>query len=97
MITRIVKMSFQPEKVNEFLELFHSSKQLIRNMEGCSHLELLRDKECQHLFFTYSKWDTEEHLQAYRHSEMFDSIWSRTKILFNQKPEAWSICSEALL
>ena len=94
MITRIVKMSFQPEKVETFLELFHSSKHLIRNMKGCRHLELLRDMDHPTIFFTYSIWDTDEHLQAYRQSEVFASIWSRTKILFKEKPEAWSVQSE---
>ena len=40
---RIVKMTFDPEKVNEFLEVFNSSKHLIRAMEGCNRLELLND------------------------------------------------------
>ncbi len=50
MIIRIVKMTFVPEKVNEFLEIFNSSKQLIRNFAGCSHLELLNDINSPNVF-----------------------------------------------
>ena len=29
-------------------------------------------------------------LNNYRNSELFKDVWSKTKILFNKKPEAWS-------
>jgi quinol monooxygenase YgiN len=91
MIIRIVKMSFEPEKVNEFLEIFNSSKQLIRNFEGCRHLELLNDIDQKNIFFTYSYWEQEGHLENYRNSELFAGVWFRTKKLFNAKAEAWSV------
>jgi heme-degrading monooxygenase HmoA len=84
-------MTFVPEKVNEFLEVFHASKQLIRNFEGCSHLELLNDINTSNIFFTYSYWENEEALNRYRNSELFKGVWSKTKILFAGKTEAWSI------
>jgi quinol monooxygenase YgiN len=40
MITRIVKMNFRPEEVENFLNIFHQSKDKIRHMPGCKHLEL---------------------------------------------------------
>ena len=55
MIIRIVKMTFEPEKVNEFLEVFNSSKQLIRNFEGCSRLELLNEINISNVFFIHIK------------------------------------------
>lgn len=91
MIIRIVKMNFQPEKVTEFLEVFHASKQLIRNYEGCSHLELLNDINNPNIYFTYSYWESEMHLDGYRHSDLFAGVWSKTKILFAAKTEAWSV------
>ena len=30
-------------------------------------------------------------LENYRNSELFDTVWSFTKKLFNNKPEAWSV------
>ena len=60
MIIRIVKMTFVSEKVETFLEVFHASKQFIRSMPGCNHLELLNDIHSPNIFFTaggYSRWD----------------------------------------
>ncbi|CAN5570661.1 antibiotic biosynthesis monooxygenase [soil metagenome] len=97
MIIRIVKMSFQPEKVNEFLSIFNESKELIRNMPGCSHLELLNDLNEPSIFFTYSYWNSENDLNNYRKSAIFTFVWAKTKVLFNQKPEAWSVEQKIVL
>ena len=91
MIIRIVKMTFQPEKVNDFQKIFDDSKYLIRNMPGCSRLELLNDINKSDIFFTYSFWESEKDLNNYRDSEVFKNVWSNTKILFAEKPEAWSV------
>lgn len=97
MIIRIVKMNFIPEKVNEFLEIFDESKELIRNMPGCSHLELLNDVNEKNVFFTYSYWSSENELNNYRNSEVFAKVWAKTKILFIAKAEAWSVEQKVVL
>lgn len=91
MFVRIVKMSFQPEKIEEFLNNFNSKKEFIRNSPGCRLLELYRDKTNPNIFFTYSYWDAEQDLENYRNSELFKSVWAQTKVLFNDKPLAWSV------
>jgi len=91
MIIRIVKMVFVPEKVNDFLKVFNASKDKIRTFEGCTNLELLNDIENKNIFFTYSYWQSEGHLNKYRDSQLFKETWSKTKILFSAKPEAWSV------
>ncbi len=97
MFVRIVKLSFQPEKTEEFLGNFEKSKENIRNFPGCRLLELYREKTNTNVFFTYSYWDSEEDLEAYRNSELFKGIWNKTKILFNDKPMAWSVDKLATL
>lgn len=91
MIKRIVKMSFHPEKIAEFLANFEMVKDQIRGFEGCEHLEMFRALTPHHIIFTYSYWRSEDHLNAYRHSELFADTWAKTKALFNDKPEAWSV------
>lgn len=91
MFVRIVKMSFEPAKIEEFLAHFESNKKDIRNFEGCQLLELYRDKFQTNIFFTYSFWDKEELLEKYRQSDLFKTVWLQTKSLFNAKPEAWSV------
>ena len=97
MIIRIVKMTFMPEKVETFLEVFHASKQFIRSMPGCNHLELLNDINSPNIFFTYSYWENETALENYRNSTLFNEVWSYTKTLFSDKPEAWSVDKLATL
>lgn len=91
MIVRIVKMTFQPDKAAEFIEIFNSSKEKIKSQKGCLHLELWNDINDPSTFFTYSHWQTEDDLNNYRHSEVFANVWPRTKLLFSKTPEAWSV------
>lgn len=91
MFIRIVKMSFYPEKTDAFLENFHKNKISIRNFPGNTFLELYRDKNNKSVFFTYSIWESEEDLENYRKSELFNEVWRFTKALFNDKPQAWSV------
>ncbi len=97
MIIRIVKMTFVPEKVNDFLIIFNESKELIRNFEGCSHLELLNDINSPNVFFTYSYWRSENDLNNYRDSDLFGGVWKKTKVLFEAKTEAWSVEQKVVL
>lgn len=91
MLTRIVKLSFQPEKVATFLANFENQKEHIRNFPGCRLLELYRDKTNPNVFFTYSYWEDEQDLENYRNSDLFKGIWANTKVFFNDKPLAWSV------
>ncbi len=91
MITRIVKLTFTPEKIQDFIEIFNSSKNQIRNFEGCKHLALYHDINNTNVYFTYSIWEDPEYLEKYRNSELFKTTWAQTKVLFADKPDAWSI------
>ena len=96
-IIRVVKMTFQEDKVERFLAQFNENKDKIRAFEGCTHLELWRDIQQNHRFYTYSHWDSEDHLNTYRESELFKGIWANTKILFAQKAEAFSVSRQIKL
>ena len=90
MLIRIVRMTFKPEEVSAFLENFEAHKHLIRNFDGCQHLELWQDHTEKNIFVTYSHWEREEALNKYRDSELFKSVWSFTKTLFSEKAQAFS-------
>ncbi len=91
MIKRVVKMTFQPDRVDDFLRIFDDNQHKIRHFPGCHHLELWRCQQPDNIFFTYSFWENEEQLEKYRHSEVFRHTWSQTKQLFIDRPEAWSV------
>jgi quinol monooxygenase YgiN len=91
MLTRIVKMEFQPEKVDDFITHFDSIKETLRSQPGCVSVMLLQDSSTSNRFFTYSVWLEERDLENYRQSPFFKEVWRYTKQLFNAKPEAWSV------
>jgi quinol monooxygenase YgiN len=91
MIVRIVQMTFEADKTEAFQQLFEDRKTTIRNFPGCRHLELWRDTRDPNIFFTYSNWGSEAHLDHYRFSEFFKDTWVKTKALFADKPQAWSV------
>lgn len=84
-------MSFKPENTEAFKAIFETNWTAIRSFDGCSHVELLQDEHHPHVFFTYSIWTSEAHLNRYRESELFQAVWGATKLLFNDKPQAWSV------
>lgn len=91
MFVRIVKLTFQEDKIADFLANFEEIKHQIRNFEGNEFLELYQDKHDARIFFTYSYWRDEEALEKYRKSALFNEVWTYTKTLFADKPEAWSV------
>ncbi len=91
MLIRVVRMTFRPDGVAPFLDLFAASRPLIRAFPGCRHLELWRDADQPEVFCTYSHWESEAALEAYRQSELFRSTWARTKPLFAAKAQAFSV------
>ncbi len=91
MITRIVKMSFKKQEIDSFLKIFHESQSLINAFDGCIDVNLFQDKQDPRILFTISHWKSSDHLDQYRKSELFKTTWARTKVLFDAKPEAWSL------
>ncbi len=91
MITRLVKLDLSHDKAEKFKEIFDHYKEKIKAQEGCHHVELLQDKNDPSLFFTHSVWESEEHLNLYRKSELFGEVWPKTKTFFTNKAEAWSL------
>lgn len=92
MIKRIVKLTFREEAVSNFLnDVFEHSKERIRAFPGCRHMELLQNLNQPNVLFTLSYWDDEAALEAYRQSELFQSTWAKTKVLFAGKAEAWTV------
>lgn len=90
-VTRIVRLSFHLENVPKFMDIFDYSKDKIKAFEGNTHLEVYRDHDFENVMYTLSKWSSHESLENYRKSELFKSTWAKTKVLFNDKPMAFSL------
>jgi heme-degrading monooxygenase HmoA len=84
-------MHFREEAVESFFRLFWEVYPRISTFPGCGGVKLLRDKNVPEIFFTYSTWNDENALEAYRKSELFADTWARTKALFAHRAAAWSV------
>jgi quinol monooxygenase YgiN len=91
MLVRIVRLTLDPARVPEFLEIFAQSQAQIRQQPGCQHLELWQDANVPHIYCTYSHWDDAAALNAYRGSTLFGQVWPATKRLLTKPAEAFSV------
>jgi quinol monooxygenase YgiN len=94
MIVRIVRFHFTEEGVLVFNELFKKHRMAMASFDGCLSLELFNETNQPLAFATISKWKSEQHLEAYRKSELFKTIWQKIKPYFSEKAQAFSL-SEA--
>lgn len=90
-ITRIVRLSFIPEKMDEFMEIYATSSPHIRAFDGCLLLKLKRDYHHPNVLYTYSVWADHQALDKYRDSDLFKTTWAKTKVLFDAKPYVYSL------
>ena len=90
MLVRLVQMTFQPERVPDFLALFRRTATQIRAFPGCLDLELVQPDGDAARFATISRWADADALEAYRQSDLFRSTWAATKVWFSDRPVATS-------
>lgn len=83
-------MTFDPQKLDEFVQVFNASKDQIAAFPGNHGLKLLQDANEKNVYYTYSLWQDDDSLQRYRKSELFKTVWAATRALFIDKPQAWS-------
>ncbi|WP_066757816.1 putative quinol monooxygenase [Crocinitomix algicola] len=89
-IQRIVKMTFKEEHCMDFENYFESIKDKVAGQPGCSGVKLLKDVAENGVYFTYSYWQSQSDLNAYRNTSLFGAVWPKVKKWFADKPEAWS-------
>ena len=91
MIVRIVKLQFDERTHEEAQRHLLSFVENVRSWPGCTHLEVLFDTHRVGGVLTYSHWDSEEALNAYRISLVFREFWSLVKPHLSKPAEAWSL------
>ena len=89
-LLRTVRMTFRPDAVPAFLDLFDDTHERIAAAPGCEGLELWQDPRFPNVLTTVSRWTGEDALDAYRRSDLFRSTWAKTKPLFAAAPVAHS-------
>jgi hypothetical protein len=97
MIHRFVKLEFSRKELPAVRTLFANAAPHVRDFEGCEYLEILFDVKQRGKVITYSHWQSLEHLDAYRHSPVFQDFWLTIKPHFTKPAEAWSMHRGILL
>ncbi|MFZ1705394.1 MAG: antibiotic biosynthesis monooxygenase family protein [Saprospiraceae bacterium] len=97
MIQRIVRLCFKENFTEDFEQIFQQSKHQIKAFKGCHYLELCKDVQDKTVYYTISRWESEQDLNQYRQSDLFVETWSKTKKLFAAKPMAFSLSTLEIL
>lgn len=90
-ITRVVKLTLKPECIGDFCDVFVAHQQQISRFDGCISLQGFQDNKEPNIFFTISQWDSEAHLDNYRFSDFFKTLWTTVKPMFAEKALAHSM------
>lgn len=86
MIKRIVRLHFKGASIQIIKNFLKIKVEGIRSVDGCSHLEIWQDINDPSIMFSYSYWDSEDHLNTYRKSEFFGTVWPFLKSHFQAPP-----------
>jgi heme-degrading monooxygenase HmoA len=84
-------MTFRPGTEADFQQVFRESQPVIKTFNGCIDVNGFGDVANPQVYFTISQWESEEALNNYRNSEFFKQTWTKTKVLFESKAEAWTL------
>jgi quinol monooxygenase YgiN len=90
MLVRIVQLHIKPENLDLFLSFYGGHQAQIGAFRGCHSLKLLQDVQNPNMVATLSEWESEEHLNHYRFSEFFKTLWTQVKPLFESPAKAFS-------
>jgi quinol monooxygenase YgiN len=84
-------MTVKEESVEKFTAYLDTVKDDIKAFNGCEHLDVFRDKENKSIYFSYSIWKSEWHLNRYRKSPFFQETWGTLKQWFSKDTQAWTV------
>ena len=73
-IIRIVRMSFESDRVADFLAMFAERYPLIKHFEGCISLRLMQDEQHPNVYYTISEWKSAQQLEALTRYVLGNSI-----------------------
>ncbi|NEN24326.1 antibiotic biosynthesis monooxygenase [Cryomorpha ignava] len=90
MVIRIVELHIHRDRLEKAQLLLAEVAPNVRKMDGCSHLNILEGLNNNAHITTYSYWKSEDHLNAYRQSNVFKTFWGEIKPLFAMPARAWS-------
>lgn len=90
MLIRIVIMTIEDDRCDDFEAAFSSVRQHISDFEGCIQLRMLRGTDEPSVYTTLSTWTGKDALERYRQSDLFKKTWATVKPMFAARAVAYS-------
>lgn len=90
MITRIIRLTLKISH-EEFTEYINKAKDEFDKFEGCEQIEILKDKIGNNVYFIYTIWKSNKHLNKFRKSEFNKKFWNTIVDLSQNRPQVWSV------
>lgn len=92
MITRIVRLTLKDESSqNDFRALYASRNPMNRGVSGCLEVKIMKDINENNVYYTVSKWTTNEALENYRSSAYFKETWPMVKSTLASKTKVFTM------
>lgn len=91
MYMRVVQANVNPQKITGFQKVYN--KEIIPELQevaGCLCARLMQSTENQDEFVSMTLWDTQEHVEAYEQSGLFQKLLDKAKPFFSESSE-WKI------
>lgn len=91
MILRIVKIKIDEVKIDTFKLFMKNLRNEKLRLKGCLHFDYFHEKKNKNIYYTYTIWENEKHLNQYKKSELFKKVISTLNSLSIEEPRAWTI------
>ena len=92
MIKRVVRLTLKDDaSINAFQEIYRSRNPFTKGVKGCREVKVLKDVDHDDVYYTFSIWDSNEDLEAYRQSNYFAETWPMVKAQLAKRAEAFSM------
>jgi quinol monooxygenase YgiN len=94
MYTRIVSHNVQPDRVDEFKQIYREQiLPALHNTEGCSYAYLMQSAKSENELISITIWDSQETAEQYESSGQYQAFLSKLKHTFS-KLYQWKMALE---
>jgi len=92
MIKRIVRLTLKDTASKTAFEDIYDTRNPHKNgVKGCLDVKVMKDVNEENIYYTVSTWESNDDLEAYRHSPYFKETWPMVKANLAKRAEAYSM------
>lgn len=92
MIKRIVRLTLKDNTSKAAFEEIYNRRNPHKNgVQGCHDVKVMKDVNEENIYYTVSTWESNDDLEAYRHSDYFKETWPMVKAHLATRAKAFSL------